>query len=114
MPVLKSIKKEKEERDKFIIQNNEVKLLNQILSGKSKLWDLWCIIAETSDFLKEKVSPNNKYFIYSQMMYQKDPTFRIDYKKNLQILNRKMQKQQVQVHLEWAKDPKLQKLKAKM
>ena len=41
MKVLKSIKKEKEDRDKFIIQKNEMRLLNEILAGKGKVFGLF-------------------------------------------------------------------------
>lgn len=47
-------------------------------------------------------------------MYEKDPKFKIDYKKKLSILNRKMQKEQIEVHMKSQKDPELLKLKSNM
>lgn len=72
------------------------------------------LIADDKDFLTKKVDPNNKYFVYSQNMYKKDKQFKIDYKKKLQILNCKMEKKQVQVHMESLNDPQLIKLKSNM
>jgi hypothetical protein len=45
------------------------------------------ILADDKHFLVKKISPEDKFFKYSQRMYQKDPKFKIDYKKQLQILN---------------------------
>ena len=68
---------------------------------------------KSDEFLNKNLK-DDKYFKYSQRMLEKNNKFDIDYKKQLIILNRRLEKLQVEAHMDSMKDPNLNKMKSNM